>query len=70
MQCFVGLGKQAWADLLVNILLTARLAYLGGKTWINADPKGKFVVVSKTAPDTKDAWFSTPVKLVRWYRLQ
>jgi NlpC/P60 family len=46
------------------------LAYLGEKTWINADPKGKFAVVSKTAPDKKDAWFSTPVKLVRWYRLQ
>lgn len=46
------------------------LAYLGDKTWINADPKGKFAVVSKTAPDEKDAWFSTPVKLVRWYRLQ
>ena len=46
------------------------LAYLGEQTWINADPKGKFAVVSKTAPDEKDAWFSTPVKLVRWYRLQ
>jgi hypothetical protein len=46
------------------------LAYLGENTWINADPKGKFMVISKKAPDEKEAWFSTPVKLVRWYRLQ
>lgn len=57
-------------DLAVTMNGTHILAYLGEKTWINADPKGKFAVVQKTAPDPKDAWFSTPVKLVRWYRLQ
>ncbi|WP_309707489.1 NlpC/P60 family protein [Armatimonas sp.] len=57
-------------DLAVTESRQHILAYLGDKTWINADPKGQFAVVSKTAPQEKDAWFSTPVKLVRWYRLQ
>jgi hypothetical protein len=43
------------------------LAYLGEKTWIDADPKANRVVMVK-AP-SKDIWLSdTPMKLVRWYR--
>jgi NlpC/P60 family len=63
-------SKLTPGDLAVTMSGQHILAYLGEKTWINADPKDKYVVVSKTAPQEKDAWFSTPVKLVRWYRLQ
>lgn len=63
-------GKLHPGDLAVTENGQHILAYLGERAWINADPKGTFAVVSKTAPDENDAWFSTPVKLVRWYRLQ
>lgn len=43
------------------------LAYLGERTWIEADPKrGKVVTVQAPA---QVPWFDVPVRLLRWYRL-
>ena len=65
----VDYAKLSPGDLAVTDSGMHILAYLGDQTWIDADPKGKFAVVTDKAP-SKDVWFSTPVKLLRWYRLQ
>jgi hypothetical protein len=44
------------------------LAYLGDKTWIEADPFPQRVIII-SVPTTNE-WFDTPVKLVRWQQLQ
>jgi NlpC/P60 family protein len=44
------------------------LAYLGNKTWIEADPFPQRVI-TVSVPTTNE-WFDTPVKLVRWRQLQ
>jgi hypothetical protein len=43
------------------------LAHLGDRTWIEADPDHRQVVMV-TLP-TENPWFSQPVKLVRWREL-
>lgn len=40
------------------------LAYIGNQTWIEADP-GPMRVIQVRVP-TKNAWFSMPMKIVRW----
>jgi hypothetical protein len=40
------------------------LAYLGEKTWIEADPFPRRVVI--VSLPTTNEWFDTPVKLMRW----
>ena len=46
------------------------LAYVGDSTWIEADPSALvgYKVVQIKAP-TSNAWFNTPVHIVRWRRL-
>lgn len=43
------------------------LAYLGGTTWIEADPQQHRVVIIDVP--TKDPWFSCRAQLVRWRQL-
>jgi len=43
------------------------LAYLGGKTWIEADPNEMKVIIVEIPSD--NMWFNTPVHLVRWSQL-
>ena len=43
------------------------LAYLGDKTWIQADPKAMRVV--RTVSPTPDGWFIQDVRLLRWTQL-
>jgi hypothetical protein len=44
------------------------LAYLGDKSWIEADPTLRRVLIV-TLPTTND-WFDAPVKITRWQQLQ
>jgi len=41
------------------------LAYVGNQTWIEADPAPMRVVLEK-APREKDAYFNSPVRIMRW----
>lgn len=41
------------------------MAYLGNQTWIAADP-GVGKVTMFTIPERKNAYFSTPMRIVRW----
>ena len=47
------------------------LAYLGDRTWIEADPNALFGdrVIQVQVP-TRNAWFRTPMSLMRWRQLQ
>lgn len=42
------------------------LAYLGEQTWIEAEPREARVLMVKAPSD--DLWFTTHVRLMRWYR--
>lgn len=44
------------------------LAYLGNKTWIEADPSALVgdKVITIHVPDNKNAWFEMPMRLMRW----
>lgn len=47
------------------------LAYIGNQTWIEADPNevvGNRVI--KVQTPTKNAWFHTPVHIMRWRQLE
>ena len=41
------------------------MAYLGNRTWIAADP-GVNKVTTFTIPEQRNAYFSTPMRIVRW----
>jgi len=44
------------------------MAYLGENRWIEADPAaGRVITV--TAPSKDNGWFATPMRIVRWKRL-
>ena len=47
------------------------LAYLGDKTWIEADPNALVgdKVIEVTVP-SKNAWFSTPMHILRWREME
>lgn len=44
------------------------LAYLGDRTWIEADPSALVgdKVITVHVPDKKNAWFDMPMRLMRW----
>ena len=44
------------------------LAFLGGKTWIEADPDAKKVIAVQAPSD--NVWLTVPVQLVRWTQLK
>lgn len=47
------------------------MAYLGRKTWIEADPSALVgdKVIEVTIP-SKNAWFSTPMQILRWREME
>ena len=52
-------------DLAVTASGDHVMAYLGNKTWIAADP-GEGKVTRFVIPELKNAYFSTPMRIVRW----
>lgn len=57
-------ARLAPGDIAVTASGLHTLAYLGGRTWIQADPEASRVV-SVTAP-SQTGWFVQGVRLVRW----
>ena len=55
-------------DIAVTSSGVHTLAYLGDKTWIEADP-GAWKVVTVHVP-THNAWFNSPVHLMRWTQFE
>jgi hypothetical protein len=60
--------KLSPGDFAVTSSGVHTLAYVGNRTWIEADP-GPMRVIQVRVP-TKNAWFSMPVKIVRWQVLE
>lgn len=54
-------------DLAVTASGVHVLAYLGGNTWIEADPDVMRVITVEVPSD--NMWFTTPVQLVRWSQM-
>ena len=54
-------------DLAVTANGVHVLAYLGGNLWIEADPIAKRVITVEVP--SSNAWFTMPVQLVRWSRM-
>ncbi len=52
-------------DLAVTASGDHIMAYLGDKTWIAADP-GEGKVARFVIPELRNAYFSTPMRIVRW----
>lgn len=58
-------------DIAVTLGGAHTLAYLGGQTWIEADPNllyGDSVIVVRTP--SRNAWFRTGMRLLRWRQLE
>ena len=58
-------------DIAVTASGVHVLAYIGNQTWIEADPnelQGNCVI--KVQTPTKNAWFNTPVHIMRWRHLE
>jgi Cell wall-associated hydrolases (invasion-associated proteins) len=60
-------SRIAPGDIAVTASGIHTLAYLGDRTWIQADPQAKRVV-TVTAP-SQTGWFVQKVRLVRWHPL-
>lgn len=56
-------------DLAVTSSGVHIMAYLGEKTWIEADPEAGRVI-RVTAPSHDNGWFQTPMRIMRWKMLQ
>jgi hypothetical protein len=56
-------------DLAVTLSGVHIMAYLGDKTWIEADPEAERVI-RVAAPSRDNGWFQTPMRIVRWRILQ
>ena len=54
-------------DLAVNVSGVHTMAYLGDKTWIEADPGVKRVI--RVSVPARNPWFEQPVYIVRWSTL-
>lgn len=55
-------------DFAITLNGIHSLAYLGNKTWIEADPAaGKVIIVQ--VPEKNIIWFDVPVYLMRWNQL-
>lgn len=55
-------------DLAVTVDGEHILAYLGDRTWIEADPGEQKVIKIKTP--SNNVWFTTPVYILRWRQLE
>lgn len=67
------LNKADYAQLLpgdfaVTTSGAHTLAYLGDQTWIEADPSALVgdKVITVRVPESKNAWFDMPMRLMRW----
>lgn len=56
-------------DLAVTSSGVHIMAYLGDARWIEADP-GEGRVITVKAPSSDNAWFQTPMRIVRWTALE
>jgi hypothetical protein len=56
-------------DMAVTTTGIHVMAYLGNNTWIGADP-GEMRVAIFAVPEMKNAWFSSPMNIVRWKMLK
>src|SRR5690606_26471369 len=56
-------------DLAVTTNGVHVLAYVGDGRWIEADP-GVGRVITLPVPEPRNAWFNTPVRIVRWRVLE
>ena len=66
----VDYGKLQPGDIAVTEGGAHTLAYLGDRTWIEADPgdyAGKVIQVN--ASHTRNPWFSVPMQILRWRQL-
>lgn len=54
-------------DLAVNVSGVHTMAYLGDKTWIEADPGVKRVI--RVSVPARNPWFEQPVYIVHWSTL-
>jgi hypothetical protein len=55
-------------DLAVTMSGVHILAYLGDNHWIEADPTAHKVLIVQV-PESNNAWFNVPVRIVRWRTL-
>lgn len=62
-------GFLAPGDFAVTASGGHTLAYLGGNTWISADPTPGKVVTYRT-PDPHQAWLNVPLVILRWHVLE
>jgi hypothetical protein len=56
-------------DMAVTTTGVHVMAYLGGDSWIEADPTAGRVIIEK-APATDNEWFAVPMNIVRWRILE
>lgn len=61
-------GKLQPGDLAVTTSGTHVMAYLGGDKWIGADPGEKKVTIFRV-PEAANGWFSCPMNIVRWNKI-
>lgn len=59
-------GQMKTGDLAVTESGLHVLIYLGGNEWIQAAPGEMKVFKSTAVPESKDIFFKTPVKIMRW----
>lgn len=64
-------GRLQTGDIAVTQSGAHVLAYIGDKTWIEADPNALFgdKVIEVKVP-TRNAWFHAPMSLMRWRQLE
>lgn len=56
-------------DMAVTTSGAHVMAYLGNNKWIGADP-GEMKVTIFTIPEDKNGWFSCPMNIVRWNKIE
>ncbi len=55
-------------DVMVSLNGVHAMAYIGNRTWIEADPVDKKVVKAQV-PESRIVWFKVPAKIMRWSQL-
>lgn len=55
-------------DFMVTQNGVHTMAYIGDKTWIEADP-GILKVIKLKVPEKEITWFKVPAKIIRWQQL-
>jgi len=55
-------------DVMVPLNGVHAMAYIGNRTWIEADPVDKKVVKAQV-PESRIVWFKIPAKIMRWSQM-